>query len=158
MLDYRTIITKHYALHMTGREIANDLGVNKSGVNDFLNAFKACNTLGYPLPNGITNYGIYEQVYGAPSSPTKSSDGFATPDYDSVNREMSRKNMTLVFLWGRYKNQCVADGTRFYSYRQFCAKYTNGLTRITKLCTSTLSPVRRSRLILQEKPLSRWIS
>ena len=69
MLDYKTIITQHYALHMSGREIASGLGVSKSGVNDFLNAFKACKTLSYPLPNGITNYGIYEQVYGFPSVP-----------------------------------------------------------------------------------------
>ena len=40
MLDYKTIITQHYALHMSGREIASGLGVSKSGVNDFLNAFK----------------------------------------------------------------------------------------------------------------------
>ena len=48
MLDYKTIITQHYALHMSGREIASGLGVSKSGVNDFLNAFKACKTLHYP--------------------------------------------------------------------------------------------------------------
>lgn len=127
MLDYKTIITQHYALHMSGREIASGLGVSKSGVNDFLNAFKACETLSYPLPNGITNYGIYEQVYGLPSAPVNGSGGFTVPDYDSVNTEMGRKNMTLVFLWGRYKNQCVADGARFYSYRQFCSKYSEWL-------------------------------
>ena len=65
MPDYKTIITQYYALHMTGCEIAGNPGVSKSGVNDFLNAFKACVTLSYPLPNGITNYGIYEQVYGS---------------------------------------------------------------------------------------------
>lgn len=64
MLDYKTIITKRYALRMSGRQIAEDLGVSKSGVNDFLKAFEACDTLSYPLPKGITNYGIAEQVYG----------------------------------------------------------------------------------------------
>ena len=127
MLDYKTIITQHYALHMSGRVIASGLGVSKSGVNDFLNAFKACKTLRYPLPNGITNYGIYEQVYGQSSAPASRRDGFTAPDYSSVNSEMSRKNMTLVFLWGRYKNQCIADGSQFYSYRQFCAKYSEWL-------------------------------
>lgn len=61
MLDYKTIITQHYALHMSGREIASGLGVSKSGVNDFLNVFKACKTLSYPLPNGIINHGIVYQ-------------------------------------------------------------------------------------------------
>lgn len=127
MLDYKTIITQHYALHMSGRQIASGLGVSKSGVNDFLNAFKACTTLNYPLPAGITNYGIYEQVYGTLSAPGNKSDGYAAPDYNTVNTEMRRKNMTLVFLWGRYKNQCIADGARFYSYRQFCAKFSTWL-------------------------------
>ena len=36
MLDYKDIITKHYALHMSGSKIATVLGVSKSGVNDFL--------------------------------------------------------------------------------------------------------------------------
>ena len=31
--------------------------------------------------------------------------------------------MTLVFLWGRYKNRCMAEGKKFYSYRQFCIRY-----------------------------------
>ena len=63
MLDYKDIITKHYALEMSGSQIAETLGVSKSGVNDFIRAFKACKTLDYPLPSGITNYGIAAEVY-----------------------------------------------------------------------------------------------
>lgn len=40
MLDYKDIIIKSYALNMSGAEIARQLGCSKSGVNDFLNAFK----------------------------------------------------------------------------------------------------------------------
>ena len=36
MLDYKDIIIKHYALHMSGRQIAAVIGASKSGVNDFL--------------------------------------------------------------------------------------------------------------------------
>ena len=45
MLDYKDIIIKHYALGMSGREIARTLSVSKTGVNSFLNAFKECKTL-----------------------------------------------------------------------------------------------------------------
>lgn len=55
---------KHYALGMSGREIAEQPLVSKSGVNKFLAAFKACKALGYPLPEGITNYGIATAAYG----------------------------------------------------------------------------------------------
>ena len=65
MLDYKDIIIKHYALGMSGREIARTLSVSKTGVNSFLNAFKECKTLSYPLPEGITNYGIASAVYGS---------------------------------------------------------------------------------------------
>lgn len=57
-LDYKDIIIKHYALSMSGSEIARQTGFSKSGVNDFLRAFKKCEDLNYPLPAGITNYGI----------------------------------------------------------------------------------------------------
>ena len=36
MLDYKTIIIKRYALHLSGREIAKQIGASKSGVNEFL--------------------------------------------------------------------------------------------------------------------------
>lgn len=64
MLDYKDIILKHYALHMTGPEIARQLGASKSGVNGSLQAFEACDKLLFPLPEGITNYGIAGLVYG----------------------------------------------------------------------------------------------
>ena len=45
MLDYKDIITKHYALGMSGMAIAKSLNASPSGVNDFLRAFKECKTL-----------------------------------------------------------------------------------------------------------------
>ena len=64
LLDYKDIIIKRYALKLTGTEIARQLGASKSGVNDFLRAFEACESLSFPLPEGITNYGIYHAVSG----------------------------------------------------------------------------------------------
>ena len=46
-LDYKDIIIKHYALSMSGSEIARQTGFSKSGVNDFLRAFKKCEDLNY---------------------------------------------------------------------------------------------------------------
>lgn len=51
MLDYKDIIIKRYALKLSGREIARQLGVSKSGVNEFLKAFENCDTLQYPPAN-----------------------------------------------------------------------------------------------------------
>lgn len=124
MLDYKDIIIKHYALGMSGLEIARQLGCSVSGVNDFLRAFRGSDKLSYPLPEGITNYGICELVYGhAPGYNTRHS-SYEQPDFERVYRQMSeRKNMTLVYLWNRYKRQCEDSGSKPYQYRQFCELY-----------------------------------
>lgn len=124
MLDYKTIIIKRYALNLSGREIARQIGASKSGVNEFLKAFEECDSISYPLPNGITNYGIAELVYGNPPGNNGRNPNIEYPDYGDVNRQLStRKNMTLVFLWNRYKKKCEETGRRYYQYRQFCEHY-----------------------------------
>ncbi len=124
MLDYKDIITKHYALEMSGSQIAETLGVSKSGVNDFIRAFKACKTLDYPLPSGITNYGIAAEVYRKNPAAVGRDLSYELPDYGSVAQTMSsRQNMTLVVLWNRYAKKCRDSGVKFYSYRQFCENY-----------------------------------
>lgn len=49
MLYHKDIITRYSALGMSGGQIDEVLKVSKSGVNDFLRAFKACPTLDYRL-------------------------------------------------------------------------------------------------------------
>jgi transposase len=124
MLDYKDIVTKHYALKLSGREIAALCGVSKSGVNDFLKAFEECEAIDYPLPEGITNYAIYEIVYGKAPGSNSRDIRYALPDFENIAELMaSRQNMTLVYLWNRYKRRCEADGKMYYLYRQFCELY-----------------------------------
>ena len=124
MLDYKDIITKHYGLGMSGMAIAKSLNASPSGVNDFLRAFKECKSLGYPLPQGITNYGIAEAVYGKNPAIAGRDLSYEMPNYEAVAKDMSsRKNMTLVVLWNRYAKKCRDCGLKFYSYRQFCENY-----------------------------------
>ena len=124
MLDYKDIITKHYGLGMSGMAIAKSINASPSGVNDFLRAFKACENLSYPLPHGITNYGIAEAVYGKNPALAGRDLSYEFPDYAAVSKAMSsRKNMTLVVLWNRYAKKCRDSELKFYSYRQFCENY-----------------------------------
>ena len=126
MLDYKDIIIKHYGGGMSGSELAAKGLGSKSGINDFLRAFEACEKISYPLPEGITNYGIAELVYGtaAASHNAGRNETFELPDYAGVFNEIStRKNMTVLHQWNRYKNSCEEKGTKPYSYRQFCANY-----------------------------------
>ena len=123
-LDYKDIIIKHYAMSMSGSEIARQTGFSKSGVNDFLRAFKKCEDLQYPLPTGITNYGIAMKVYGSVPGSGGRNENIKLPDYEEAAKLMAtRKNMTLMFLWNRYKKKCEEEGSRFYQYSQHCELY-----------------------------------
>lgn len=123
-LDYKDIIIKHYALSMSGSEIARQTGFSKSGVNDFLRAFKKCEDLSYPLPAGITNYGIALKVYGSVPGSGGRNENIELPDYEEAAKLMAtRKNMTLMFLWNRYKKKCEEEDARFYQYSQYCELY-----------------------------------
>ena len=123
MLDYKDIIIKHYGLGLSGSAISKQLGVSKSGVNDFIRAFERCDKLSYPLPAGITNYGIAELVYGASSLGCRNEE-YELPDYGEIHLQLTtRKNMTMVFLWNRYKKRCSNEGKKYYQYRQFCERY-----------------------------------
>lgn len=121
MLDYKDIIIRSYALHQSGREIAKELGVSKSGINEFLGAFKECGRISFPLPEGITNYGIAECVYGKAPGAGARDESYELPDFQNIARQMTeRQNMTLVFLWNRYSKNCLSSDLKPYQYRQFC--------------------------------------
>ena len=124
MLDYKDIIVKHFGLGMSGRQIARELGVSKSGVNDVLGAFKRCGSLDFPLPEGITNYGIAAKIYGGSPGAVGRDMTYACPDFEDIHKQLhGRKNMTLVYLWNRYMKTCEAEGRKGYQYRQFCKQY-----------------------------------
>ena len=125
MLDYKNILTLRYAAGLSGSEIARRLdNASKTGVNDFLRAFERCDELSFPLPEGITNYGIFQLVYGHdPGSNSRNSD-YVKPDFEFIHRQMTeRKNMTLTYLWGKYNKQCLAEEKKPYQYRQYCELY-----------------------------------
>ena len=76
MLDYKSIIIKRYALGLSYKELAEEFSASKSGINDFIRAFERCENLSYPLPEGITNYAIYELVYGHEPGTNRRNDGY----------------------------------------------------------------------------------
>ena len=126
MLDYKSIITKRYALNMSYGELADEFSASKSGIRDFICAFEKCEKLSYPLPEGITNYVIYEMVYGHTPGSNNRSTTYEQPDFAKVHKQMTeRKNMTLVYLWGRYQKDCNAKDIKPYQYRQFCELYSS---------------------------------
>ena len=138
MLDYKNIIVKRYALGLSLKELADEFNASKSGVGDFLKAFEACENISYPLPAGITNYAIGEIVYGHAPGENRKSLSYEQPDFEHVFQQMStRNNMTLIYLWNRYKNDCEAREVKPYQYRQFCDLY-------SKWCEENYETLRQS--------------
>ena len=123
-LDYKSIITKHYLLHLSGQDIADQTGASKSGVNGFLKAFERAEGISYPLPPGITNEGIEALVYPSTAASHARDESYQLPDFALIHKEMTtRKNMTLVYLWGKYDRACENSGLKAYSYRQYCTLF-----------------------------------
>ena len=153
MLDYKDIITKHYAMGMSGMAIAKSLNASPSGVNGFLRAFKACKKLGYPLPQGITNYGIAEAVYGKNPGLVGRNLSYEMPDYETVSKDLSsRKNMTLVVLWNRYAKKCRDDGLNFTRIGSSARITPSGVKKTRRRCISMPSLARRWKWILPGRP------
>lgn len=49
---------------------------------------------------------------------------YELPDYSEVHNQLTtRKNMTMLFLWNRYKKRCISEEKKYYKYRQFCERY-----------------------------------
>lgn len=139
MLDYKDIIIKRYALSLSGSEIARQLGASKSGVNDFLRAFEKCESLSYPLPPGITNYGIAEIVYGSIPGSGGRNENIEYPDYEADAKLMAtRKNMTW-FSYGTDTLRSVRKRENASTSTVNTANSTtSGARRITRLPTSML--------------------
>lgn len=135
MLDYKNIIIKRYALSLSGSEIARQLGASKSGVNDFLRAFDKCESLSYPLPPGITNYGIAELVYGSVPGSGGRNENIEYPDYEATLLIMGLKSAERL-------NSSVGD-------MEICtlqnrAKLTCHVLRIIRFGTSKLKIIKRA--------------
>ncbi len=154
-LDYKDIIIKHYAMSMSGSEIARQAGFSKSGGNDFLRAFKKCEDLQYPLPTGITNYGIAMKVYGSVPESGGRNENIELPDYEEAAKLMAtRKNMTLMFLWNRYKKKCEEKKALASTSTANTVSFTTGgAKRTMKPHTSMLLLLKRWRSILPARHL-----
>ena len=155
MLDYKNIIIKRYTLNLSFKELAEEFGASKSGVNDFIRAFEKCDKLSYPLPEGITNYAISELVYGhVPGSNNRSSE-YEQPDFEWVFRQMNeRKNMTLTYPGTAIRKTAGQKKQSHTSTDSSANSTTSGVKRTMKPFTSQLLSVRRWKSISQVRPLN----
>jgi transposase len=109
----REILRLAFACHLSGRQIAQSLGLSRAAVQECLRRTKAAG-LAWPLPTEIDDAALIDLLYKqtVPTSRTK-------PDCEYIHRELKRKGVTLSLLWEEYKRE-HPDG---YQYTQFCDCY-----------------------------------
>lgn len=63
-------------------------------------------------------------VYPSATASHARDESYRLPDFAQIHKEMTtRKNMTLVYLWGKYDRECENSGLKAYSYRQYCTLF-----------------------------------
>ena len=116
MLDYKDILTKHYALHLSSREISRKCNVSESGINTFLEKFRAYEDLDYPFRLGINNAWIAKLVYAKNSAIGALNESYEYPNYGEVlNLTRDHKNITQQKCWERcHLKRCEAESKQAY--------------------------------------------
>jgi transposase len=74
--------------------------------------------LSWPLPATLTEAGLYALLFPEKSQ-TAAPAGKALPDWETVRKELKKRNVTLRLVWEEYREE-HPDG---YGYSQFCERY-----------------------------------
>lgn len=115
MRKIRDILRLHTEHQLTGRQIAQSLGLSHSTVMSVLHRAAALG-LTWPLPGDVDEATLEARLY--PPNPGR---GRVRPEpiWDEIHRELRRKGVTLNLLWQEYRRD-HPDG---YQYSRFCERY-----------------------------------
>jgi hypothetical protein len=117
MRHIQEILRLKYQNQLSLREIARSCRLAASTVGDYLKRAEAA-SLGWPLPEGLTEEQLIQQLFGSdPETPAPSDQPL--PDWSYIHQELRRQGVTLQLLWEEYR-QSHPQG---YSYSRFCELY-----------------------------------
>lgn len=126
------IFRQRFELKRSYRDIARSLNISISTVADYLARARVA-SLAWPLPEGITEEKLYEQLF-LPANTTKRER--VQPDWEQIHRELRKKGVTLRLLWREYRDQ----HTEGLGYSQFCNYY----QRYTKTMSTVMRQVHKA--------------
>ena len=118
MRKIRDIIRLHFDCKMSANQVAGNLGVARSVVQECLRKVNA-QGLTWPLPEELDDFQLERLLYSAP----KAADYSAHPDWSYIHQELRKKGVTRELLWLEYKESKQIGGTAIISYPQFCRIY-----------------------------------
>jgi transposase len=147
MRQIKEVLRLKHAHQLSIREIARSCGLPSSTVNDYLARAQAAG-LSWPLPEGLDDQQIQQQLLSASQAPPEASPpaepSRPLPDWAEIHKELGRRSVTLRLLWQEYRER-FPDG---YGYTQFCEYYHRW--------TETLEPVMRHHHVPGEKMFVDW--
>jgi transposase len=100
----------------SNRTIARICKISNSTVGEYLER-AGRNEIGWPLPEGLSEEALYERLF--PEKKSVSSRVRPEPDWDEVQRELSKSGVSLKLLWQEYREK-HPDG---YGKTQFGEHY-----------------------------------
>src|SRR5712691_282577 len=115
MRKVRDILRLHTEHHLTGRQIAQSLGLSHSTVMGVLHRAEVLG-LTWPLPEDLDDATLEGRLY--PPNPGRWRVR-PEPVWEEIHRELRRKRVTLGLLWQEYRRD-HPDG---YQYSRFCERY-----------------------------------
>lgn len=115
MHKVRDILRLHTDHYLTGRQIAQSLGLSHSTVMGVLHRAEVLG-LTWPLPEELDDATLEGQLY--PPNPGRWRVR-PEPVWEAIHRELRRKGVTLGLLWQEYRHD-YPDG---YQYSRFCERY-----------------------------------
>jgi len=117
MTSYREILRLH-SQGLSQRSIAASCGCGKGTVQRTVEHARK-HELVWPLPPEMTDARLRELF----SPSTKDSGYYKEPDFESIDREMSKSGVTLSLLWNEYCARCRQNGEIPYMYTAYCDRY-----------------------------------
>jgi transposase len=115
MRKVRDILRLHTEHQLTGRQIAQSLGLSHSTVMSVLHRAAALE-LTWPLPSDLDEATLEGRLYPPNPEPSRVR---SEPVWEKIHRELRRKGVTLGLLWQEYR-RAYPDG---YQYSRFCERY-----------------------------------
>ena len=112
MQDIRALLRYYHEEQYSKREIARYLRLSAGTVRNYLRRAELAG-LSWPLPSEFTDADLESLLFSDSGSDRPQ------PDWPAIEKELSRKGMTLDLVWQDW----IAEHPDGYSYGYFCACY-----------------------------------
>lgn len=99
MIKLRDILRLRFAAELSLRQIASTLKLSEGVVHKYVNRALELG-LGWPLPEDLTDQAL--QTMLQPPRQNTTTAELAEPDFNTIDKELTRKGMTLQLLWEEY--------------------------------------------------------